>query len=482
MNKAIRGFGVASFLTVALVLQTLTGLTSNPAALAIGLGSPVRFAPVRVHHVVTKKRSAVVRATKLSAHPSRQNKKQSRKNVKASKHAAKAAPPVKAIPPQDFVDQMSTKTLAPGVVYKYYHGPISVNVIEADLINAPVTVKPLMASSSFNRLANVQDHAVQAKAMAAVNANYFKKDGTPLGTLIVDKEWISGPLYERVSMGITRCGYVRIDRVNLYGVLTSDNAKVKSLWVNNINQPRRHGSRLVVYTKRWGSMVKLPYYAMLVAVNSNGEVIHKVAAKSLDIPRGGYVLTDLKEGEIGNLELGDRVSIMWHTTPNNWNDVTQAVSGGPMLLKDGKLYVDAKQEQFKAGWTGAGIKARTAAGVTLNNHLLLVTVEGPHTLWDMAKLLQKLGAVDAMNLDGGGSTTMVVGGSTVTKNGSSYQRRVASSLALLRNADAAQDAAAEDPNRFHQPDFNIPETNEAKTADPSDQAAVPSADASSDAT
>jgi hypothetical protein len=194
----------------------------------------------------------------------------------------------------------------------------------------------------------------------------------------------------------------------------------------------------------------------LVAVNSNGEVSEKVLGKSITVPHGGYVLTDLKEGAIAKLEKGNRVSLMWHTTPNNWNDVVQAVSGGPMLLKDGKLYLDVKQEQFKAGWTGSSIHARTAAGVTVNNRLLLVTVEGPHTLWDMAKLLQKLGAVDAMNLDGGGSTTMVVGGTTVTKNGSSFQRRVASSLALLKTSSAPESLPPSTANRFHPPDHNIP--------------------------
>ncbi|HEY9868219.1 MAG TPA: phosphodiester glycosidase family protein, partial [Candidatus Obscuribacterales bacterium] len=103
----------------------------------------------------------------------------------------------------------------------------------------------------------------------------------------------------------------------------------------------------------------------------------------------------------------------------------------PILIKNGKMFVDLKGEKFNRAWTGSHIKARTAAGVTWKNHLLLVTVEGPHTLWDLTKFLHKLGAADAMNLDGGGSTTMVVKGRTVTRNGNSYQRRVANALAVV---------------------------------------------------
>jgi uncharacterized protein YigE (DUF2233 family) len=473
MNIASRNIGVTSILTVALIAQTILGLFNSTPADAIGIGSPVRFAPVRAQHVAAKKHPVIRRAPKTSPQMSKLAKRQSLKRGKKAKKAAKAAPPKPIVPPQNFIGQMTQKTLAPGVVYKYYHGPVSVNVIEADLINAPVAVKPLMASKSFSRLSNVQDHAVQANALAAVNANYFKKDGTPLGTLIVDKEWISGPLYERVSMGITRSGFVRIDRVNLHGILTSDNPNVKSLWVNNINQPRRKGSKLIAYTRRWGSSVKLPYNAALIAVNSNGEVSQKIMGKTIGIPVGGFVLTDLKEAAIADLEKGDHVSIMWRTTPDNWHDVVQAVSGGPMLIKDGKLFVDTKQERFQSGWTGSGIKARTAAGVTMSNHLLLVTIEGPHTLWDMAKVLQKLGAVDAMNLDGGGSTTMVVGGATVTKNASSFQRRVASSLALLKTDPVPESLPPGEANRFHRPDFNVPtETVHAAPAPVSDQSAM----------
>jgi uncharacterized protein YigE (DUF2233 family) len=342
--------------------------------------------------------------------------------------AAKRSVSAKAIPPQNSTDDLVSQQVAPGVVHRYCRTPLNIHILDIDMARAPVKVQPYLAGEQFDRLRDVVDHARECKAIAAINANYFKKDGTPLGTLIIDGEWVAGPIYDRVSLGISRTGVVKIDRVSLNGVLTSDNPDASRIWVNNINQPRRSGCHLVAYTRRWGSSVHMDYVGCLVAVNAQGEVVDK-STTDMGIPYGGYVLSDSKDSAIDNFERGNKLQITWQTKPGDWQDVVEAVSGGPMLIKDGNLFLDLKDENFKKGWTGAQIRARTVVGVTRDNHLLLATIEGPHTLWDCAKFLHKLGAVDAMNLDGGGSTTMVVNGQRVT--GCSHQRRVAASIVVL---------------------------------------------------
>lgn len=353
-----------------------------------------------------------------------------------------AAKPRVPVPlPQNLVGSLKSKTIVPGVVHKYYRGALSINVIDIDMVNADVQVRPVLAGYSFPGLKDVKDQVDDFSALAGINANYFKKDGTPLGTLIIDKEWVAGPLYDRVSLGISRSGYVRIDKVNLHGTLETSNPDVGCLWVNNINQPRRSGSRLIVYTRRWNCFVRMPSAGCLVAVGPDGRVVD-TANTSIGIPWGGFVLSDRKGSAIGNLKRGDQVKLGWHVKPDDWSDVVHAVSGGPILIKNGKMFVDLKGEKFNRSWTGSHIKARTAAGVTWKNHLLLVTVEGPHTLWDLTKFFDKLGAADAMNLDGGGSTTMVVKGRTVTRNGNSYQRRVANALAVIPSRPPASGLSA----------------------------------------
>ena len=310
-----------------------------------------------------------------------------------------------------------------------------------------------MAGESFHDLKDVSDDVKESHAIAAVNANYFKRDGIPLGTLIVDGEWVAGPLYERVSLGIKKDGTALVERVKLGGVLETSNPELPSIWINNINQPRRTGSRLVAYTRRWGSFVRLPYEGVLLALDANGRIVDK-HDKEMTIPWGGMVLTDSKDGKLSKLKVGDETHLSWQSQPNDWHDVVQAVSGGPLLIKDGNLFLDLKDEQFRSGWSGAQIKARTAAAVTNRGHLLLVTVEGAHTLWDLAKFLQKMGAVDALNLDGGGSTTMVVNGLTVTRAPRSSQRRVATAIGIFEHSEsrhsfiASGNASAPEPHRF----------------------------------
>ncbi len=355
-----------------------------------------------------------------------------RKNAPVHKAAAPHA-----IPPQALADKMSQREIAPGVVHKYYRGALTINLLDVDMVNSDVKVRPMLAGNDFHQLKDVTDHARESRAIAAVNANYFKSNGTPLGTLIIDGEWVAGPLFDRVSMGFTRNGYVRIDRVNLFGIMQSSNPEVPTAWINNINQPRRTGSRFVAYTRRWGSYVQLPYDGILVAIDAQGNVVD-TNPRTMGIPWGGYVLSDSKNGAISKLKRGDNVSIAWHTRPSAWSDVVNAVSGGPTLIKNGKVQLDLQQQHFTKRWTGAQIHARTAAGVTADNHLLLVTIEGPHTMWDLAKFLRDMGAVEALNLDGGGSTTMVVDGKAVTRGAKSSQRRVASSIVLVDERIASQ--------------------------------------------
>jgi len=100
------------------------------------------------------------------------------------------------------------------------------------------------------------------------------------------------------------------------------------------------------------------------------------------------------------------------------------VSAAPVPLRGGRLAIDADTEgvidvhdlSFGYAWAEQR-QPRTMAGIDERGRLLLVTVDGRQpgvgegvTLQEGAHLMQSLGAVDAMNLDGGGSTAMVVDG------------------------------------------------------------------------
>jgi hypothetical protein len=119
-------------------------------------------------------------------------------------------------------------------------------------------------------------------------------------------------------------------------------------------------------------------------------------------------------------------------------DVFDALGGGPMLVREGEVRLTYNEEVFfGSGINGSTFQPRTAVGFTESGELLLLVVDGRQaasrgvTLHELAGILIDLGAVEAINLDGGGSSTMVAGGSLINRpEGGTFQRSVASALVL----------------------------------------------------
>lgn len=113
-----------------------------------------------------------------------------------------------------------------------------------------------------------------------------------------------------------------------------------------------------------------------------------------------------------------------------------AIGGGPVLLKAGKIVNSYRQELFdgEGGIMCDGRHPRTAVGITADRHLVLFVCEGRemtegvpgYTTEEVARLMKGLGCTDAINLDGGGSSCMLVGGSETIKPSDGSQRSVAS--------------------------------------------------------
>lgn len=112
----------------------------------------------------------------------------------------------------------------------------------------------------------------------------------------------------------------------------------------------------------------------------------------------------------------------------NWKEVSNALGAGPTLVKGGQEYVT--DEGF--GWE-CDPHPRTAVGLNKGHQLVIVTVDSPGwKLPDLAKfLIQQLNVQEAMNLDGGGSTTMVIEGQVVNHPSGGSERAVYDSLEII---------------------------------------------------
>ncbi|MCC5875995.1 MAG: phosphodiester glycosidase family protein [Candidatus Sumerlaeia bacterium] len=154
--------------------------------------------------------------------------------------------------------------------------------------------------------------------------------------------------------------------------------------------------------------------------------------------------------------LGQDTSDNWSilempTTGNEWDDNTthpNIMANGPLLLLNGSI---ATTQINSAGGTHCtGRHPRTAVGITGDNQIILLTVDGRTnrstgmTCVETATVLQWLGALDAVNMDGGGTTTMWVGGEPASgvvnyPSDGSGERVTANAIAIVSDpADPAE--------------------------------------------
>jgi exopolysaccharide biosynthesis protein len=133
---------------------------------------------------------------------------------------------------------------------------------------------------------------------------------------------------------------------------------------------------------------------------------------------------------------GEPAEPLDYSTAEVW-EVRDAIGAGPALVVGGQTRITADEEVF-FGTTIPDVHPRTAAARTSDGSLILMVVDGRQpgsrgvNLEELAALLRGVGAVDAVNLDGGGSSTLVVNGSLVNRPvGVALQREVMSAIATF---------------------------------------------------
>lgn len=301
-------------------------------------------------------------------------------------------------------------------VTKYYDGrPVRINIVEIDLKLADdFELKPALSSTSNNLKSRktITTIAKNTNSIVAVNGTYFKpQTGVPLGTLMIDGKMYTGPVYDRVAMGIFDSGF-DMARVQFNSSLEGSKSSVK---VDNINQPRMLATHVIAYSNDWGKASPAsPKYGFQIAIKNNKVV--GASYSSLTIPEGGYVIVGPAK-LLRPLAFEKKVKLNIGTSPD-WKNVKHIISGGPYLVKNSEVFVDMTAQ--KLGSVG-GKNPRTAIGYTKDNEMIMVAVDGREgssvgmTLMQLANFMKSLGCVNAMNLDGGGSTVMYVNGQVVNK-------------------------------------------------------------------
>ncbi len=312
-------------------------------------------------------------------------------------------------------------------VIRYFNSrPVKLNIIETDFyVNPDLEIVPSIAGDTLNEKAKIKDINLKDNAIVSVNGGYFKQQtGAPLGLLMIDGRIYSGPMHNRVAMGIFDNRF-EMARADLDIKLKTNRHEIK---IDNINQPRTLSSHILVYDNLWGAYAPAPPKGGVLVI-VKGKEITGISSVPAAIPQDGFVISAHKS-KIEKILNDKRLRLDIKTIPE-WSGVKHIISGGPYLIKDGEIYVDATAQKLNSI---AGRNPRTAIGYTADNNIIIITADGREsssvglTLMELARYMKQIGCINAMNLDGGSSTVMYGAGSIL--NSPSYNGGVEISNAV----------------------------------------------------
>jgi exopolysaccharide biosynthesis protein len=348
-----------------------------------------------------------------------------------------------------------TQTVSPGVTHTEFvvrnpEGRSEGDLLNVNLKNTSVSTDLLFPGAVAAR-DEVSDMAENANAVAAVNGDFFDigETNAPRGPAIADGDGLKASLPNRQNVfAVSMKGVARLDRISLQGSITTPD---DALVLDGLNQSALEVGGIVAFTPVWGAATRKRATCVTsrdatcsentteVVVRDN--VVTKVRQEpgSGAIPRGTFILVGREAGadELRKkLQPGEQVTMRSKLSSQLGAPLEFAIGGNPILLHDGVVP--------QVGLGDPAHAPRTAAGASRDGRrLYLVTVDGRSAksvglrTKEVAEMMRKLGADDALNLDGGGSSTLVarepgeqdVTVQNVPSDGS--QRRVAEGIGIF---------------------------------------------------
>jgi exopolysaccharide biosynthesis protein len=302
-------------------------------------------------------------------------------------------------------------------------GPFRVDVLEID------PERKFGVLTAHDRVPGLERPSAMARrhdAIAGVNGGYFAADGDPTGVVAAAGELLSEPVGPRTA-------FIAPDRIAAVRWRGKVTAGGKTRILDGVNRTR---GRIPACGGVGGDVPTQKVDPATICTDSS-ELVLLTAAYGGRVPSsganvrigGGSVLTGSGDAArfLRRIEPGD------HPTLDLGID-GEVLGGAPRLLRDGRLHITARREG-KAADTGRN--PRTVAGVREDGTVLLITIDGRRPGWSLgatfkeaAKTARALGATDALTLDSGGSTAMVIGDKVVNRP-SEGERAVSNGLFVL---------------------------------------------------
>lgn len=250
--------------------------------------------------------------------------------------------------------------------------------------------------------------------------------GSPLGLIISSGKVLSPPLFNKPALLIASDGQLTISRVNIARGLTLGSRRIKLRFAPEGYNPTQPKYILTYYDLLYNQefITEKGKYIVRLAGNEIKEIIPPGKDEVRIIPVGLTLAIpndqfpeDWTIGKTLDIELME------------WPTLSAAIEAGPMLIKDGKVCIEMKEEGWKTDHSIDTQAARIdytdmrgpkiAVGLDTDGNLYVLTINGRiresvgATHEDMANILRKNGIMQAMGFDPGGSSTLVVGNRTL---------------------------------------------------------------------
>lgn len=197
-----------------------------------------------------------------------------------------------------------------------------------------------------------------------------------------------------------------------------------------------------VQQKKGDSVFQVPVYRSAIGITKKRKA--DVAWIKTDSVKKVAFANQYPTGEKGNYWAARRTT---GQTVRTWKvdnflkwKMETAIGGGPVLIQNGEIMVTNEYERMFAGKAINDKHPRTAMGYTADNKLIILVVEGRNkdaggaTLIQEAQLLKDLGCVEALNLDGGGSSCLLVNGKETIKPADPKGQRPVPAVFIIRKS------------------------------------------------
>ncbi|MDR3349131.1 MAG: phosphodiester glycosidase family protein [Acidaminococcales bacterium] len=334
-------------------------------------------------------------------------------------------------------DIKNEETIAPGLVYTNIRRRAGGRALKMHYLTVDKSlwnIRPAMANRETLRRDSLKNIIYDNNAAAGINASYFDYDGWVIGNLKINGEIIAGEERERTALLIYRDEGMEFSLSAYCAQIVLPDKTV--LPVKGVNRVRL-ADDLVVYESSFARRVKASQPGCNVIIDQGGKVL------ALDFTGDAVCENDqiiisghgTAAGHLSALSPGDTV-IFSQSMGEMADEAAHVLGAGPRLVDTGRIVAGSNPEGFPPDIM-SGRAPRTAVGINGRGDVVLFVADGRSkesvglTLWEAAEELLAFGVVEAMNLDGGGSSEMVIGSQVMNSPSDKQERKISVALAVV---------------------------------------------------